>query len=61
MEIPSHDDRMVDLWRKADELVQHGVSYVWIIDPDTLESELRTPAGVEAVANETLPFLIHQS
>jgi hypothetical protein len=50
----SHDDRMVDVWRKADELVQDGVSYVWIIDPDTLKSELKTPAGVEAVANKTL-------
>jgi Uma2 family endonuclease len=41
----SHDDRMVDVWNKANELVANGVPYVWIINPETLESELRTSAG----------------
>jgi Uma2 family endonuclease len=54
IEILSPDDRMLDVWNKADELVSHGVPYVWIIDPHTLESELRTPAGIMAVPDKTL-------
>ena len=54
IEILSHDDRMVDVWAKADELVSHGVPYVWIIDPNTLNSELRTAAGILPVEDRTL-------
>ena len=54
IEILSHDDRMVDVWAKATELIENGVPYVWIIDPNTLESELRTAAGVQPVADKTL-------
>ena len=54
VEILSHDDRMIDVWGKAQELVEHGVPYVWIINPNTLESELRTVAGIEQVPNQTL-------
>ena len=54
IEILSHDDRMVDVWAKANELIENGVPYVWIIDPNTLESELRTAAGVQLVAEKTL-------
>jgi Uma2 family endonuclease len=54
IEILSHDDRMVNVWAKANELVEHGVPYVWIIDPDTLESQLKTPAGVIQVQDKTL-------
>jgi Uma2 family endonuclease len=54
IEILSHDDRMVDVWDKANELVSNGVPYVWIINPNSLESELRTASGIEAVPNKTL-------
>jgi Uma2 family endonuclease len=54
IEILSNDDRMVDVWAKANELVKHGVPYVWIIDPTTLESELWTAAGVQPVVDKTL-------
>ena len=54
IEILSPDDRMSEVWRKADELIAHGVPYVWIIDPETLESELRTAGGVQRVADKTL-------
>jgi Uma2 family endonuclease len=54
VEILSHDDRMVDVWSKADELVANGVPYVWIINPNSLTSELRTAAGVQTVADKTL-------
>ncbi len=54
IEILSHDDRMVDVWAKADELVKNGVPYVWIIDPNTLASELRTRDGIQSVPECTL-------
>ena len=54
IEILSHDDRMIDVWAKADELIANGVPYVWIIDPNTLESELRTASGPEPVPDRTL-------
>jgi Uma2 family endonuclease len=54
IEILSHGDRMVDVWAKAKELVENGVPYVWVIDPNSLESELWTAAGVQQVADKTL-------
>jgi Uma2 family endonuclease len=54
IEILSHDDRMIDVWAKADELVANGVPYVWIIDPNTLASELRTADGTQSVRECTL-------
>jgi Uma2 family endonuclease len=54
IEILSPDDRMVDVLAKANELVANGVPYVWVIDPNTLESQLYTPAGVTAVPDKTL-------
>lgn len=54
IEILSSDDRMADVWRKADELVANGVPNVWIIDPETLASELRTPTGIKDVPDKTL-------
>lgn len=54
IEILSPDDRMVDVWAKAAELVQNGVPMVWIIDPVTLESQVRTSEGMRSVSGETL-------
>ena len=54
IEILSYDDRMVDVWNKANELVALGVPYVWIIEPNTLESQLRTSSGAEILADKTL-------
>lgn len=54
IEILSHDDRMVDVLAKANELIANGVPYVWIIDPNTLESQLHTADGVAAVREHTL-------
>jgi len=42
---------MVDVWNQANELIENAVPKVWIIDPNTLESELRTPAGISQVPN----------
>src|SRR5262249_51986261 len=54
IEILSADDRMTDVWAKAGEMIQGGVPFVWIIDPQTLESELRSRSGVETVHEKTL-------
>jgi Uma2 family endonuclease len=54
VEILSQDDRMVEVWNKAHELIANGVPNVWIINPNTLESELRTPAGVSQLQDKTL-------
>jgi Uma2 family endonuclease len=45
---------MVEVWNKANDLVANGVPYVWIIDPNTLESELRAPAGTVHIQDKTL-------
>jgi Uma2 family endonuclease len=54
IEILSDDDRMIDVWNKANELLKNGVPNVWIINPNTLESELRTPAGKTDLADKIL-------
>ena len=54
IEILSQDDRMVDVWAKAKELVENGVPYVWIVDPNTLWSQLCTRNGGESVRENTL-------
>ena len=45
VEILSEDDRMIEVWDKAKDLVACGAPYVWIIHPQTLDSQLLTPAG----------------
>ena len=54
IEILSQDDVMKDVWKKTSDLLQGGVPMVWIIDPTTLESELRTSGGIHQIANKTL-------
>lgn len=55
IEILSADDAMLEVWNKAREAVAFGTPYVWIIDPNTLESELFTAAGGPVqVTNTTL-------
>ena len=45
IEILSPDDRPIRVSRKVRELLEFGVPYVWIIEPQTLESELHTRQG----------------
>ena len=54
VEILSQDDLMTEVWKKVSDLLENGVPMIWIIDPFTLESELRTPAGIQQVMNKTL-------
>ena len=54
IEILSQDDVMKDVWKKTSDLLRAGVPMVWIVDPTTLESELRTSAGIHQVVDKTL-------
>ena len=54
IEILSPDDRPIRVSRKVREILEFGVPYVWIIDPETLESELHTPHGSTILADGTL-------
>jgi Uma2 family endonuclease len=54
IEILSEDDRIADVWKNVNELIANGVAYVWVIDPITLASELRTASGVQMIADKTL-------
>ncbi|HLI85593.1 MAG TPA: Uma2 family endonuclease [Bryobacteraceae bacterium] len=54
IEILSEDDRMVDVWTKAEQLIAYGVPYVWIIEPHTLKSQLWTASGAADVEDKTL-------
>jgi len=55
VEILSEDDRMIEVWQKAADVVACGAPYVWIINPHTLESQLLTPSGgLNQVPGKTL-------
>ena len=43
VEILSPEDRLLAVNRKVRELLAAGCPYVWVIDPETLESELHGP------------------
>jgi Uma2 family endonuclease len=54
IEILSEDDKIIEVWNRAAELVKQGVPYVCVIDPNTLESQLHTSAGIIPVTDKTL-------
>lgn len=54
IEILSPDDRPIRVNRKIREILEFGVPYVWVIDPETLESELHTQQGSALLADGIL-------
>ena len=54
IEILSESDVMKDVWKKADELIANGVPYVWVIDPNSLDSELWSADGRSFLSDKTL-------
>jgi len=54
IEIMSESDAWTDVVEKANEALAFGAPYYWIIDPDTLVSELRTKTAVLTIADQTL-------
>lgn len=45
---------MMAMWRKLSGLIRNGVPNVWVVDPETLQSELWTASGVQRVADKSL-------
>ena len=54
VEVLSSEDRMVVVWDKVRELLANGVSFVWLIEAETLESQMWTASGVTRLADKTL-------
>ena len=45
IEVLSPDDRLIRVNQKIADALAYGTSFVWVIDPETMESELHTPQG----------------
>jgi Uma2 family endonuclease len=54
IEILSPEDRPLRINRKVRDVLEFGVPYVWVIDPETLESELHTQSGSETLIDGVL-------
>lgn len=54
IEILSPEDRPMRVNKKVRELLEFGVRNIWIIDPETLEAEIHTPAGSRTVEDGVL-------
>lgn len=54
IEILSPEDRPLRVSRKVREILDFGVPYVWVIDPETLESDLHTVSGSYALEGGVL-------
>jgi Uma2 family endonuclease len=54
IEILSPEDRPIRVNKKIRELLEWGVPNIWVIDPETLESELHTPAGIRNLEDGVL-------
>jgi Uma2 family endonuclease len=51
IEILSPDDRPIRVNDTIDDWLNFGIPYIWIIDPETLESSLHTPKGRLRIEN----------
>jgi Uma2 family endonuclease len=54
IEILSSEDRPIRVNSKIREILDFGVPNVWVIDPETLEAEVHTPAGSRSVEDGIL-------
>jgi Uma2 family endonuclease len=54
IEILSPEDRTIRVNRKVKEWRDFGVPYVWVIDPETLESELHDERGTTILSDGIL-------
>ncbi len=48
------DDRPLPVNRKIRAVLESGTPYVWVIDPETLDSEIHSREGSAALADRTL-------
>lgn len=54
IEILSPEDRPLRVDGTIAEWLEFGIPYVWVLDPETLESVLYTPAGRVPITDSTL-------
>jgi len=54
IEILSPEDRPLKVNNKVRQVIEFGVPNVWVIDPETLDSEIHTPAGSRKVEDRIL-------
>jgi Uma2 family endonuclease len=54
IEILSPDDRPIRVNKKIREELDFGVPYIWVIDPETLESELHTQTSMQEISDRVL-------
>jgi Uma2 family endonuclease len=54
IEILSPDDRHVRVTKKIKDALAMGCAHVWVIDPETLESEVHTPQGTTVLSDGVL-------
>ena len=54
IEILSPEDRPIRVNEKIRQLLEFGVPNIWVIDPQTLESEVHTPGGSRKIADGIL-------
>ena len=54
IEILSPEDRPIRVNEKVRQLLEFGVPNIWVIDPETLESEIHTPQGSRTVEDGVL-------
>ena len=54
IEIISPSDKFAEVWEKARDAIRCGTPYFWIIEPNTLESELWTASGTTRITDRTL-------
>ena len=54
IEILSPDDRHVRVNQRVQDVLDYGCPFVWVIDPETLESELHTAQGLQILQDGVL-------
>jgi len=54
IEILTLEDRPLRVNKRIRELLGFGVPYIWVIDPETLESELHTGSGTVEIKGRVL-------
>lgn len=54
IEILSPEDRPIRVNQKIRQLLEFGVPNIWVIDPETLESEIHTPQGSRKIEDGIL-------
>src|SRR5471032_2893248 len=61
IEILSPEDRPLRVSNKVRQLLEFGAANIWVIDPETFEAEIHTPAGNGKVDDGILRVDVHHN